>query len=223
MKKTALLLAAAVMCTMASCSSTSDKKDKNSSPKEETTVVTTTAEEETTVTTTAKVTTTAEVTTTAVTTTTDPAEEEEKKKLMAEVPQEAVDRAAKYLSCSVSMDYVGVMKSMYPKEIDEMLEANGNYEGIRTMFGEGDPDAEGLECELKGASKLDADIIKDTQTFLTGLDNEEPKSPVEHTVTDGYLLTLACKDKSTGEKFTEDVGVVLVNGSEWVVTVMVEE
>ena len=34
---------------------------------------------------------------------------------------------------------------------------------------------------------------------------------------------MACKDKSTGEKFTEDVGVVLVNGSEWVVTVMVEE
>lgn len=223
MKKTALLLAAAIMCTMASCSSTSDKKDKSSSEKEETTVVTTTAEEETTVTTTAKVTTTAEATTTAVTTTTDPADEEERKALMAEVPQEAVDRAAKYLSSSVNMDYVGVMKSMYPKEIDEALEANGNYEGIRTMFGETDPNAEELECELTGASKLDADVIKETQSFLKGLDNEEPKSPVEHIVTDGYLLTIACKDKKSGEEFTENVGVVLVNDSEWVVTMMTEE
>jgi hypothetical protein len=66
-------------------------------------------------------------------------------------------------------------------------------------------------------------VIEETQSFLTGLDNEEPKSPVEHTVTDGYLLTLACRDKSTGEKFTENVGVVLVNGSEWVVTMMAEE
>ena len=235
MRKISLFVAAAIICTLASCSDrSSGEKSRRSSAKEETTVVTTTAEEETTKTTTEKVTTTttAVTTTEAVTTTirikrSDAVDEPKNKELVDKIPQEAVERAEKYLTYSANMNYLGVMKSIYPKEIDEKLEANGNYDGVRALFGEpggeDDPDAVVLEYKLIGAEKLDADIIEESQSFLSSLDKEEPKSPVDHVISDGYLLTLACKDNIAGEEFSRDVGVVLVNDSEWIITMFAEE